>query len=459
MNNSKKGLALSMVLILGLILTIMGFAFLYLSREERSFSHKNIYPASAFWIAEAGAEHGKAWLEKELPPNNWKNPYRYGEPFQPFEEQQFDIGKYSVTITPPSIYNPGGYLIDSVGSVDVPTEKGTKTITKKIKINATVRTFARFAYYSNNETRPGGDTIWFTDNDILYGPIHSNSRINIRGKPTFHGRVTSTASSFNYYSGVNNNPQFNAGYKLGAREISMNEMVNMQDLKDAAIDEGIYINVDKTLNPSVPVTLNGHTVTYSYVEKYMDGKKEKTRTVTRSFTIDTFGVIYSTNNISIQGPVKNNKLTDAKVHDHLTIATEGNMLIKTKVLYNTRPDNPSCTGMLGLVASNSIKVASDAPNNMEIHATIMSFNDSFSVENYNSGSSKGTLTIWGGIIQQYRGAVGTFNSKTGAQLTGYVKNYHYDDRVTAQPPPVFPLIKINPEDPYYRIDSWEELSS
>ncbi len=58
--------------------------------------------------------------------------------------------------------------------------------------------------------------------------------------------------------------------------------------------------------------------------------------------------------------------------------------------------------------------------------------------NYDTRSVCGTLTIWGGLIQKYRGAVGTLDSGGHIQ-SGYAKDYHYDTRVTARTPPAFPL--------------------
>jgi hypothetical protein len=56
----------------------------------------------------------------------------------------------------------------------------------------------------------------------------------------------------------------------------------------------------------------------------------------------------------------------------------------------------------------------------------------------------GTLTVYGGIVQLTRGAVGTVNG-SGTISTGYVKNYSYDSRFLTKPPPDYPVIsgKVN----------------
>ena len=62
----------------------------------------------------------------------------------------------------------------------------------------------------------------------------------------------------------------------------------------------------------------------------------------------------------------------------------------------------------------------------------------FMLENYWVGPAKGTLTVYGGIIQDERGPVGTFNGSTGQKLSGYSKNYAYDSRLLSSPPPFMP---------------------
>ena len=44
----------------------------------------------------------------------------------------------------------------------------------------------------------------------------------------------------------------------------------------------------------------------------------------------------------------------------------------------------------------------------------------------------------GGIIQNQRGPVGTFNIVSGSIVSGYEKDYVYDARLANNPPPAFP---------------------
>jgi hypothetical protein len=67
----------------------------------------------------------------------------------------------------------------------------------------------------------------------------------------------------------------------------------------------------------------------------------------------------------------------------------------------------------------------------------MALDTSFMRDNWSQGL-KGTLTVYGGIIQDERGPVGTFNGGTGQKISGYSKDYTYDTRLLNTPPPFFP---------------------
>jgi PAB1-binding protein PBP1 len=93
-------------------------------------------------------------------------------------------------------------------------------------------------------------------------------------------------------------------------------------------------------------------------------------------------------------------------------------------------------------------------SNCTIHAHVMALETSFTAQNYRSGSPRGTLTVHGGIIQKFRGGVGTGTIRNGQVVisTGYAKNYHYDPRFDlVQPPGYFLTGK------YYKL-AWREVT-
>jgi hypothetical protein len=104
--------------------------------------------------------------------------------------------------------------------------------------------------------------------------------------------------------------------------------------------------------------------------------------------------------------------------------------------------------VLGLIATNFVRVAHRVTNcqnvdttanpnlgNITIQAAILSVKHSFTVDNYGCGAPEGRLSVIGAIAQYYRGTVGTTSS--GVAVTGYVKNYSYDDLLRFRTPPYF----------------------
>lgn len=143
----------------------------------------------------------------------------------------------------------------------------------------------------------------------------------------------------------------------------------------------------------------------------------------------------------VNGEVKNLQSTasDGGVKGKLTIASNNTITIGNNILYETRVDDPNCFNVtagtypnipdsLGLVSEGNIKIASDAPTNLEINAILMALGTSFYYDGWKN-KLKGTLTVHGSFIQKQRGPVGSFNS--WGKVSGYTKNYNFDTRMSA----------------------------
>jgi hypothetical protein len=140
--------------------------------------------------------------------------------------------------------------------------------------------------------------------------------------------------------------------------------------------------------------------------------------------------------------------------EQTTVATSGRIDITDHVRYEDPPivsdpnDNP--LNVLGLYsAGNEIRITTAAPDDLELHAVLMAgivgdgFNSSVNVENYNSGSPRGTVRLIGGIIEEYYGAFGTFDPNTGNASTGYGRAFTYDRRMSRGfTPPYFPTTNL-----------------
>ena len=159
------------------------------------------------------------------------------------------------------------------------------------------------------------------------------------------------------------------------------------------------------------------------------------------------GIVFVQGNIlSLAGTLEEQEQT--------TIAASGRIDITNHLRYEDPPDpadpNDNPLNVLGLYsAGNDIRITTAAPNDLVIHAVLMAgnvgdaVNSSVNVQNYNSGAPRGTVTLLGGIIEEYYGAFGTFDPATGNPVTGYGRAFTYDRRmVRGFAPPYFPTTNL-----------------
>ncbi len=87
---------------------------------------------------------------------------------------------------------------------------------------------------------------------------------------------------------------------------------------------------------------------------------------------------------------------------------------------------------------------------LTVDGSILALQQSFAVNNHGASGVEGSLTIYGSIQQNSRGAVGTFSG--GAIATGYGKDYNYDPRLALYSPPYY----LTPGTPSWNLDSSAE---
>lgn len=183
------------------------------------------------------------------------------------------------------------------------------------------------------------------------------------------------------------------------------------------------------------------------------------------------GVVYCAGSITgLSGTIADNKVCGQTIERRSawTICTDTNagkdITITGDLVYQTKPDKDQeptaacnlAAGTLGLVAQD-IRIADDGTSshnhpNRELDCVMLAgsstVDGSIAVNNYNLGNT-GTLKVLGGLIQSTRGAVGTISG--GVVNHGYAKDYHYDRRLFASPPPFYPTTGT-----YDRL-SWEVI--
>jgi hypothetical protein len=300
------------------------------------------------------------------------------------------------------------------------------------------RTYAEFALWSMTN-----GAIYFKGGEVFNGRVHADDEMYFYvagGGPVFNALVTSRAGRFSVSGGSINDVTFNAGYNFNCYQGSMGDVdfnsPSSNSLKNVASSGGLVLDGAST------ITFNGSTL--SIINTRMGWSTP------HIYIPPAEGIIYIKNSNTGSTSTRAGKtfLMGGLVTGRLTVVTEDDIYIRGNITYGTDPTlNPSSTDALGLIAYSDIWVDTTAPSNLVIQAAVMATgisstagDGSFGVINYNSGSPRGTLTVYGGIVQLIRGAVGTFNSGTGQTVTGYLKNYSYDPRMLLYPPPYYPVI-------------------
>jgi hypothetical protein len=291
------------------------------------------------------------------------------------------------------------------------------------------QSFSLFAWMTNIE-----GNIYFITGDTIWGRIHSNDKISINGSPTFMGKVT-TVKGFNHPPGTGTNfAIYKNGYETGVAPLTF--PTDLSKISAAASGGGrVYAgNVTVKLDGGSSADNDGYALVYSGA------------TLVDSINLNdgTFnGVLGSSGQVSVSGTLDG----------RLSVFSTNQIYITDNLLYENR--STSSNDVLGLVSENNIVIANNTANATDviIDGSVFCRNGSFTAEDYNSGSPRGHVYLNGSIVQNKRGAVGTF-SGSGTIKTGYLKAYRYDDRLAdlSFRPPFYPgFVSVA-----YPIASWWE---
>jgi cytoskeletal protein CcmA (bactofilin family) len=426
--SEEKGVSLIMTIAAGMFLSILGYITISAVIIDNRIAVSHLQSVQAFWIAESGIELAYRWLRFQEPPPGGT------APFVKYDHTSCGVGTYTVTIDPDD-NNTTTYLkkykLTSVGEVD--------NVLREIEVEMEMTTFNKYAYLTGNE----GGTIWFNTGDVIEGPIHSNDQISIVGSPVFMGKVTSTANSFNQGSPFN--PDFQEGYQLGVPPVIFPTQQDLIDNYWAQNTEPPQLVIDARFGKDASIDFNADgTLTYN-VWHWEDSNKvyDIQDAVVNIATLN--GLVYVKGDVRIKGTL------DGVV----TVVSTSNMYITDDIVYEMSDANgqplPGSDDMLGLISLKNVIITDNTPNRDDviINAAILTLDESFTVQNYDSGSERGQLTIWGSLSQKVRGPVGTFG---WWGYTGYQKDYHYDNRFIDSPPPYYPSTG------QYHYNYWKEVT-
>jgi Tfp pilus assembly protein PilX len=364
----------------------------------------------------------------------------------------------------------------------------------------------------DNSTGSGGDGctgIHFAATDVVAGPLHSNDEVTYCAGATFGRNGESPpdpiqAEAFVNESGCSGSAVWDGTEEQGPPEWSQlslpptnEQLLQVADGTNSASDNGCYANAGCVFQGWTEIVLGSPTSS----EMQVTNAAGVTTTYTMNGSAGSGSVLAGPSNGVIYilpgsgscvsytpfdtdyTTADNAGCADVTVsgtyNASLTIAT-GDSLNSSGVavggdiiINNNLTTNLSSTDLLGLIATNFIRVAHpvsgtcslgggsatnttsgiySSVSNLTIDAAILSLNHSFLVDNWTCGAPLQYLYVNGAIAQDFRGAVAV---ESGSTITnGYTKDYQYDPRFESLSPPYF----LNPVDAGWEVQRITECN-
>jgi hypothetical protein len=403
-SDGRRGAVLVVVMGLALLgsLAASSVAFSVGSRVRQT--RKQVALEQAFYLAEAGAERAASYVGT-------------GNTGSTTLEGSLAQGTYAAAIDSRSLTG-GAFQFDitSVGTVDGVSRTVTMRGVQRVS-------WARYALWYDEENPQG---LWMVPGEKFRGrfyswPLLRFHDLGLSDKPPkdqvrFYDRAW-TGESYYEVASSKVKPIFDYGLTYNAER---QDMVSVDFGELNAQASAGYVFEGPTTN-----VINGKTMT---VTNGRLGWKNKV------VPVPSDGLVYVKTVKS--GKTYSGDLTvsaPSGLGDRLTLVAERDITIANHVRYENNPaNNPSSTDALGLIAKRHVWVGTSAPQNLEIYAHIIAQEGGFGVTDYDKGSSRGKLTVYGGIVNKIRNAVGIVGG------AGYVKNYIFDERFSNNPPPHYP---------------------
>jgi type II secretory pathway pseudopilin PulG len=342
--------------------------------------------------------------------------------------------------------------------------------------------FLNFIYYTKYETldpntytpakpqcaafrasRPSGcENIRFVEGDDIEGPLHTEDTAEICGHPTF-GRTSQDLIEFK-------GGWVGAGCGGDSPNMKGTEVPKglVEQMEPPPSNTSLKSIAGATYSGKTTIVLTGETMTVTNNSVTHTGVPFPSNGVIYVSNVSCAVTSYTPYNPSYTADSGcGNVYVSGNYTKSLTIAAENDVVIDGNLTTPTNAEGTPTTGaVLGLIANNFVRVyhpltgsrsssygscgssknnTSEDLTNAVIYAAILAVNHSFIIDNFDCGEPLGKLTVYGAIAQIFRGTVGTGNGTT--VVSGYLKNYKYDDRLQVESPPSF----LNPVKASWRV--------
>lgn len=418
----RCGIALALVLFVIFIEAVLGFGAISAATLDSQSASQEYLGLRAYDAARAGLVRACAQLQNDY---TWATTTSVS---YEIEGATYVVSVYPDPDNAASVLK--SWRVTSVGACNSATRSLTAWLTND--------SFARYAYFTDAERSPGGSTIWFIGADRLTGEVHTNGYFSLITTPRFSAQVTSanrgdadlSGATYTQGGATTTDPSRFYRYYTSYTVDRPVALANSPNFSFAGNQARVPLPTDVSSvrnGASVRLTANAAlTFNSDGTVTVVSAGTTTTHSTDPTLTLHTTGSI-----TAVRGTVKG----------RVTVGADRGITVNGNLAYSDRASD-----VLGLVSVGDVTIQSSqtSPADFEIDASIMAVGNnpngtpaSFNVANYNSGVRRGTLTVFGGIIQNARGPVGT-GTASGVINTGYAKNYVYDDKLLNSPPPNFP---------------------
>ncbi|MBU4360348.1 pilus assembly PilX N-terminal domain-containing protein [Patescibacteria group bacterium] len=454
--NSHKGTILMLTLVMTSVFTIASLSLASLAIAQNRLANQKTSWHNALNIAEAGLNYYRWHLAHA--PEDYENDigiHDYNDP------QSGVVGQYNLEITAPS---------ECSSVVTIKSTGWTNKFPNTKRVAQTkygLASLSSFAFITNSD-------VWFGNEEILHGPVHSNG--GIRQDGTNDSLMTSAKETYTCqpYHGCDPAQTKDGVWGVGGDKELWNfptsnidfDMltVDLNTLKDLAETSGIYLpqrGLGYRINFKADGTIDVYRVTKlkNNVEySGMDGDWHR-----GSWDIDReefdanyalpseCAIIFVQDNVWVDGVVNGRAtLVAAKLPE--VSNNNRSIIINNNLTYLEKNGQH----VLGLIAQQDILVPLyAAPEDLEINAVLLAQNGSVYRPYYDTPWPyyiRDTITTYGTIISNQTWTW-TWVNDLGSCVSGYCNtNTIYDSHLNYNPPPGFPTYGD------YKFLQWEETT-
>ncbi|MGB5288748.1 MAG: hypothetical protein WBN42_09680, partial [Ignavibacteriaceae bacterium] len=223
-----------------------------------------------------------------------------------------------------------------------------------VKIKLAPSKFSKFAYYSVSE----GGTIWWTGNDTVWGPFHTQDYMRAYRHPVFFGKATTKKKLIYYTSQSLDKPYFFGGYQDGVDlPLPADAVDNLEPIAD---DDGLKLSGHDT----VYITFDRDSLRYRY-------SYNAKNTVVYLPAAAPNGLIFAKDCVvRLKGTVKGQYTLGCSTN---LSAGKGTIYLDDNIVFDKDPRiYPTSSDLLGICAENSVYITENAANNsnIDIHGSI-----------------------------------------------------------------------------------------